>query len=238
VRGVRVDALEADGRLQATRRADGQVHDLVSRDVVLAGGSWSNVGLRGVAAHLPLRPVKGQILRLHGAALLHRVVRTPDIYLIPHRAGHLIVGASVEEQGFDHVPTAGATFDLLRHAWRALPGIYDVSLQEINVGFRPTIRDHRPVIGRLGGTRVVVATGHYRNGILQAAGTARLVADLVCDGTDSPWLRAFSPDRFAAASVAPHDSATARAAGATHAAGATKSSGGTQSTGAVSLGGD
>jgi len=196
VSGVRVQDIAADGTVQAQRLHDGQVVTVQSEAVVLAAGSWSNVELHGVLAHLPIRPVKGQVIRLKAASLLQRVVRTPDIYLIPQHSGDLVLGATVEEQGFDVVPTAGGIFDLLRHAWRVLPGIYDMPLQEISVGFRPTTRDHLPVIGRLGATRVLAATGHYRNGILQAPGTARLLADLICEDKQHELLGAFSPDRF------------------------------------------
>lgn len=196
VSGVRVQDIAADGAVQAQRLHDGQIVTVQSENVVLAAGSWSNVELHGVLAHLPIRPIKGQVIRLKAASLLQRVVRTPDIYLIPQHSGDLVLGATVEEQGFDVVPTAGGMFDLLRHAWRVLPGIYDMPLQEISVGFRPTTRDHLPVIGRLGNTRVLAATGHYRNGILQAPGTARLLADLICEDKQHELLGAFSPDRF------------------------------------------
>ena len=196
VSGVRVHDIAADGAVQAQRLHDGQIVTVQSENVVLAAGSWSNVELHGVLAHLPIRPIKGQVIRLKAASLLQRVVRTPDIYLIPQHSGDLVLGATVEEQGFDVVPTAGGMFDLLRHAWRVLPGIYDMPLQEISVGFRPTTRDHLPVIGRLGNTRVLAATGHYRNGILQAPGTARLLADLICEDKQHELLGAFSPDRF------------------------------------------
>jgi glycine oxidase len=197
-RGVRVEDVDAEGHVTVRRLADDMLHGIASDTVVVAAGSWCNVGLAGVLSHLPMRPVKGQVLHLGAAALLRRVVRTPDIYLIPHtQTGQLIVGASVEEQGFDIVPSAGATFDLLRHAWRVLPGIYDAPLQEIAVGFRPAVRDHRPVIGRWQQSRVLAATGHYRNGILQAPGTARLLADLLCDGVEHELLRCFTPNRFA-----------------------------------------
>ena len=217
-RGVCVEHVHADGQLDVRQRGAEAVQRIASEEVVVAAGSWSNVGLGGVLAHLPLRPVKGQILRLRAASLLRRVIRTPDIYLIPHRAGHLIVGASVEEQGFDVVPTAGATLDLLRHAWRVLPSLYDAHLEEIAVGFRPTLRDHCPVIGRWQDSHVVAATGHYRNGILQAPGTARVLADLLCKGVEHELMRPFSPNRFALPSaqrptLQPGPRETAQAAG-------------------------
>jgi glycine oxidase len=192
-----VEHAGADGSVEG-RRGEGagaaRFH-LRAEHVVVAGGSWSHVDLDSPCARLPLRPVKGQVVRLRAPGLLRRVVRTPDIYMVPHGDGQLVLGASVEEQGFDARPTAGAVFDLLRHAWRALPGIYDLPLVEISVGFRPCARDHLPIVGRLQG-RIAVATGHYRNGILLAPGTARMLGLLLCDGIEHPLLGCFDPQRF------------------------------------------
>jgi len=165
------------------------------KQVVIAAGSWSNVGLESPCAGLPLRPVRGQVLRLHAPGLLQHVVRTPDVYLVPHGEGQLVIGASVEEQGFDSRPTAGAVLDLLRHAWRAIPGIYDLPLLEVSAGFRPCSRDHRPMIGRVQG-HVFAATGHYRNGVLLAPGTARMLGLLLCDEAAPELMQHFDPQRF------------------------------------------
>jgi glycine oxidase len=193
------DHLVDPRRMQAALRATLDVRtehvddvDTIAADVVvLATGSWTGAGVT-----LPIRPVKGQVLRLHAPGFLQRVVRTAGVYLVPHTNGDLVIGASVEEQGYDVQPTAGATLDLLRHAWRAAPGIYDLPLREVSVGLRPAARDHLPVIGRIGDTRMYVATGHYRNGILWAPGTAKMMADLICDGRSDPLLDHFSPSRF------------------------------------------
>jgi glycine oxidase len=187
----------ADGDVEG-RRADGTRFRLQCGDVVVAAGSWSNVDLDSPCAHLPLRPVRGQVVRLEAPGLLQRVVRTPDVYMVPHADGALVLGATVEEQGFDARPTAGAVFDLLRHAWRALPGIYDLPLREVSVGFRPVCRDHLPAIGRVQG-RVSVATGHFRNGILLAPGTARMLGALLDGGPEPSLLHYFDPRRFDAA---------------------------------------
>ena len=89
--------------------------------VVLAGGVWSE-DVAGPVPELGLRPVKGQLVRLAGPELVRHVVRSPDVYLVPRRGGELLVGATMEEQGFDALPRAGAVLDLLREAWRLLPG--------------------------------------------------------------------------------------------------------------------
>ena len=196
VHGAQVQDLEPDGTLRG-KFADGHGFTLAAGQVVVAAGSWTHFGLRSPCASLPLRPVKGQSLHLRGPRLLRRVLRTPQIYLVPRGADALILGATVEEQGFDAAPTAGAALDLLRFAWRALPGIYDLELAEHCVGMRPAARDHLPVIGRMGDTRVVVATGHFRNGILLAPVTAHIVADLIVEDRRDPALDWLGPERFA-----------------------------------------
>jgi len=196
IQDAHVHEVESDGTIRGTL-ADGHGFTIAAGQVVVAAGSWTHVGLRSPLASLPLRPVKGQALHLRGPRLLRRVLRTPQLYMVPVGGDALILGATVEEQGFDAAPTAGAALDLLRFAWRALPGIYDLELAEQCVGMRPAARDHLPVIGRVGDTRVVVATGHFRNGILLAPVTARIVADLVCDDHRDPALEWLGPERFA-----------------------------------------
>lgn len=208
-RGVRiasaacVESVDTDGLVRGWQGEGTSAarFEMRCEQVVVAAGSWSASGLELPGTPLPIRPVRGQILRLQAEGLLHHVVRTPDVYLVPHAGGELVVGASVEEQGFDARPTAGAVHDLLRHAWRALPALYDVPLLEVGVGFRPTARDHLPILGRLS-SRVAVATGHYRNGILLAPGTALLLSALLCDGDEHELLRHFGPQRFGRGSAA------------------------------------
>src|SRR5690606_20751794 len=121
--------------------------DVQAETVVVAGGSWSAEVWPEAAGPLPLRPVKGQILRLRGPQLINHVLRTPDIYLVPRDDGELVVGATSEEQGFDDKITTWAVMDLLRDAWRILPGVSELELAEMSVGHRPALRDHVPAIG-------------------------------------------------------------------------------------------
>jgi glycine oxidase len=160
--------------------------------VVLAAGSWS-----AALAPLPVRPVKGQTIRLRGAPLLERTLRFEGGYLVPRADGRLILGATVEERGFDTSMTALAVHDLLRDAAELLPGILELELEELVAGLRPGTPDNAPLIGRLD-ERVVVATGHHRNGILLAPVTARLVA---AELAGEPEEHAFSPHRFERAAV-------------------------------------
>jgi glycine oxidase len=174
--------------------------------LILAAGAWS----RGVpvvppVARLPVRPVKGQMLALRmdpAAPILRHVLRVPDAYLVPRHDGRLIVGATVEEKGFDRDITAGGLLSLLDSAWRALPSIEELTVDETWVGFRPGSRDDAPILGPGPVDGLVYATGHYRNGILLTPITARVIADLVRKGTVDPLIRSLGVARFQARAAA------------------------------------
>jgi glycine oxidase len=149
--------------------------------VVLAAGAWSSE-IEGLPEHarVPVRPVKGQILRLRdpaGPGLLERVVRFEGGYLVPRGDGRYVLGATVEERGFERQPTAGGVYELLRAARELVPGILELQIEELGVGFRPATLDNVPVIGRGALEGLLWATGHHRNGILLAPLTADLLAD-------------------------------------------------------------
>lgn len=183
-----------DGRVAGVRLG-GDERSIESRAVVVAAGAWSNGPIAGIGEQTPLRPVKGQILRLRGEPLLRHVVRTPDVYLVPRDDGELVVGATMEEQGFDARSTAGATMNLLRAAWQVLPGVDDLELTELSVGFRPALRDNLPAIGPMGPDGLFLATGHYRHGVLLAPATARLLIAAIRTGSMPPELVPFAPVR-------------------------------------------
>ena len=164
--------------------------------VVLAAGAWASEGIRLPFDGLRVRPVKGQMVRLRGGQLLRHVVRSPECYVVPREDGELLIGATVEEQGFDLDPTAGAVHDLLRHAWRLLPGIYDLAISEISVGFRPALEDHLPAIGPCGIPGLHLACGHFRNGVLLAPATAHWLAETIETGCAQEALAAFAPARL------------------------------------------
>jgi glycine oxidase len=174
--------------------------------VVLAAGAWSRA-VEGLPAEArpPVRPVKGQMLSLRmeaRAPLLRHVVWAPDVYLVPRLDGRLLVGATVEEKGFDPHLTAGGQLTLLNAAWRALPGIEDLPLEESWVGFRPGSRDDAPILGRAAVDGLVYATGHHRNGILLTPITAQTIAELILDGHSDAVIAPFGLDRFAPAVAA------------------------------------
>jgi glycine oxidase len=174
---------------------------LAAGTVVLAAGCWSG-GLGGLAAEArpPVRPVKGQLLYLRGPAeqpLCSLNVRGLEAYVVPRGDGRVVVGATVEEQGFDVRVTAGAVGDLLRAAMELLPDTAELELVETVAGLRPGSPDNAPMLGPAGPEGLVVATGHYRNGILLCPVTADTVAELLAAGRVPELIAPFGPGRFA-----------------------------------------
>ena len=176
-----------------------RVEDLseVDADLVVVAAGCGTARLTG----LPVRPVKGQLLRLHGepGLLRHVLTATVDgrrVYLVPRADGEIVVGATQEERT-DHLVTAGAAHELLHAALDLVPGLAEAELVETAVGHRPGTPDNAPLLGRLDGDRrVIVAAGHHRNGVLLTPITADLIAGLVVDGQSDPLLDEFSPGRF------------------------------------------
>jgi glycine oxidase len=168
--------------------------------VVLAAGAWSRQ-IGGIpAAYLPpVRPIKGQMLALRmdpAAPLLRHVIWLPNGYLVPRDDGRLIIGGTVEERGFDTSLTAGGLLALIEGAWRAVPTIEELPIAETWVGFRPGSRDDAPMLGPSGLDRLVIATGHHRNGILLTPVTAAVVSAYVLDGRLPEMVLPFAPVRF------------------------------------------
>ena len=198
--------LEGSGkRVAGVVLEDGQL--LRAAQVVLAAGPWSGQ-IDGVpaAARVPVRPVKGQILRLRdpaGAGMLRRVVRFRGGYLVPRADGRYVLGATVEERGFELSPTAGGVYELLRDAHELVPGISELEIEELSVGLRPGTPDNAPAIGAAGVGGLIWATGHYRNGILLAPLTAELVLGVIAGVHElDALLPACAPERFAVETLA------------------------------------
>ena len=174
--------------------ADGTT--IAAGSVLLAAGCWTPA-LTG----LPGRPVKGHVVRLRGAGFLQRtvrgVVRGFDVYVVPRDDGEVVIGATVEEMGFDTSVRVGCVYELLRDAHELLPGITELELVECGAGLRPGSPDNAPLVGRLADGRFV-ATGHYRNGILLTPVTADAVTELLAGGQLPAVMAPFSPDRVSA----------------------------------------
>jgi glycine oxidase len=187
-------------------RADGIVLDdgarITADVVVLAAGAWSRT-IAGLPLEQrpPVRPIKGQMLALRmdpAAPLVRHVLWAPGVYLVPRNDGRLIAGATVEEKGFDSSLTAGGLLTLLEAAWRAVPAIEELPIDEMWVGHRPGSRDDAPILGPGPVDGLIYATGHHRNGILLAPVTADAVSRLILDGVVEPAIKPFSVERFAA----------------------------------------
>jgi glycine oxidase len=175
--------------------------------VVLAAGCWSGE-VAGVPPSIAaaVRPVKGQILRLRpgpgeGAPIRH-LIRTEEVYLVPRASGEVVVGATVEERGFDRALTGGGVYELLRAAIWAVPAVRELELAEASAGLRPGTPDNGPLIGQAA-PGLLVATGHFRNGILLAPVTAEAIAAAVAGGEPPPAAAPFRPDRFAGGAAGP-----------------------------------
>jgi glycine oxidase len=143
---------------------------------------------------LPVRPVKGQTLRLRGPLPATRIIRHEHTYVVPRASGETVIGATIEDAGFDDAPTDEATALLLDHATRIVPAVGELELVEASAGLRPGTADDGPLIGEWEG--LVVATGHFRNGILLAPLTADAVAALLTGAEPPPETAPFVPSRF------------------------------------------
>ena len=197
--GAEVASADREGSTWRVETRDGR--SFTATSLVLTAGCWSGQ-LEWIPseARPPVRPVKGEILTLRGPAsepACEGIVAGERVYLVPRADGRLIVGATVEERGFDTTVTAGGVHELLREAYRLIPEIAELELLEATAGLRPGSPDNAPLIGSSAAEGLLIATGHFRNGVLQAPLTADCVAALL-GGEDPPVdLVPFSPQRFA-----------------------------------------
>ncbi|RAG81492.1 glycine oxidase ThiO [Streptacidiphilus pinicola] len=202
------ELLSEDGvSVVGARTEDGTA--LHAERTVLAAGSWSGE-LPGLPpeARLPVRPVKGQVVRLRMATVhgplpmpflsrnLRAVVRGCHIYLVPRADGELVLGATMEEQGFDTTVTAGGVYELLRDGRELLPGLTELPLLETNAGLRPGTPDNAPLLGPTAFPGLVAATGHHRNGVLLTPVTGDAIAAFLAEGRLPAEAAPFTPARF------------------------------------------
>jgi glycine oxidase len=204
-----VSSLVTDGRAAGARLASGSA--VRAGQVVLAAG-WHSATLPGLpaAAAPPIRPVKGQILRLRGTpatraaglppALLgmtvRGVVQGSTVYLVPRDSGELVIGATQEELGPDRTVTAGGVWQLLRDARALVPGITEFELAEAVAGLRPGTPDNAPVLGPSALPGLILAAGHFRAGVLLAPVTADVIAGYLVTQQLAPEAEPFRPGRF------------------------------------------
>lgn len=198
--GAAVRSIDSDGgRVRGVSTDAGRV---ASEQVVVAAGCLS-AELPGVNADdlPPVRPVKGQILRLASrgsSRLAGRIIRSPRCYVVTRADGEVVVGATVEDRGFDTLVTADGVYRLLEAAHEVVPDVGELELVEARAGLRPGTPDNAPVIGRASLEGLIWATGHYRGGVLLAPLTADAVTTALTTGERAPLGSGFAPERFRA----------------------------------------
>jgi glycine oxidase len=197
------------GTIRRARVAAVDARDLVARGLRLDTGEVIRAAQVLIAAgtaqieapdRVPVRPVKGQIMRLRdprGPGLVERTVRGPQAYLVPRADGGYVLGATMEERGYDTAPTAGGVYELLRDMSEVVPGVLELDIEELRAGLRPGTPDNLPAIGPGTVEGLLWATGHFRNGILLAPLTADLIAAAACGEPLPEWAAQVDPRRFA-----------------------------------------
>lgn len=164
---------------------------------VLAAGAWSGGLLAASEQMLPVRPIRGQMVQLQvQTQFINQLTHSGNCYLVPWPDGRLLVGATMENVGFDKAVTAGGLNHLLTAATKVFPKLSDAPVKQSWAGLRPDTRDNMPIIGRGHLENLIIATGHFRNGILLAPVTAKLVLQILKDETSLMPLIDFSPSRF------------------------------------------
>ncbi|MFC4561515.1 glycine oxidase ThiO [Nocardiopsis mangrovi] len=201
VRDRAASLLTSRGRAAGVLLAGGG--ELLADQVVLAAGVWTpEIGGLPDGAVPPLRPVKGQLLRLRtpsGAApvvtrTVRGLVRGAPVYLVPRDSGEVVVGATQEEMGADLRPTAGGMWELLRDAHTLVPGVEELEVAEICVGLRPGSPGNAPLLGPTGLPGLHLAVGHHRHGVLFAPATGDALADVLAGGGLPGYARLFAAD--------------------------------------------
>lgn len=203
-----VERVEVSGGRVVGAIVDGDVRS--AGTVVLAGGAWSGVkDCVPDEASPPVRPVYGEVVRLAArldehvpSQVIRAVVRGRQVYVVTRRDGEIVVGATSLDRGFDARVTAGGVYELLRDAFLVLPALAEAEFAEHVAGFRPGTPDNAPLIGWSGIDGLLLATGHYRNGILLTPLTSDAIAATVVGDAVPDVLAAARPDRFADAGFA------------------------------------
>ena len=200
IEGAEVTALATEhgrvtGIVSAGKRLDAGV-------VVVAAGTWSSLLLEPLGLKVKVIPARGQMIAVKGERCpMNRVLHSSSVYVVPRRDGRILIGATVEHTGFRKAVTVGAIKHLLKAAVELAPSLGNFEIVETWSGLRPDTADHLPIIGLTGISGLVLATGHFRNGILLAPVTAELVANLITQERLSDELKPFAVARFDARSV-------------------------------------
>lgn len=169
------------------------------RVIAAAGSGSGRIGGLPPAAMPAVRPVKGQLVHMAATGVFgvaDRNIRGLDVYIVSRTNGRVVVGATVEEMGYDTTVTAGAVHDLLRNAYELLPGITELRFVRATAGLRPGTPDNAPLLGPTVVQGLIAATGHYRNGVLLTPITGDMIAELLATDTVPEAIVSFSPQRF------------------------------------------
>jgi glycine oxidase len=176
-----------------------QNEKIEARWTIIAAGCFS-AAIEGVSPYAPVRPTKGQMASLRADDLkIERVLWSEKIYLVPRNDGRILAGATVEHVGFDKRVTAGGIEKILAAAIELAPGLKDARIEETWAGLRPDTPDHMPILGPTDVEGLVMATGHFRSGILLTPITARLMREWITEQRVSVDWDRFSPMRFRSA---------------------------------------
>jgi glycine oxidase len=195
-----ISIVSASGRAHGVRTLH---HEYLAQAVVNCAGAWAGEVACGLSpCPTPTRPVKGQLFSVEAAGILQHVIRSPQVYLIPRSDGTVVVGATVEEAGYNKGTNPEAIEGLRQAAARLVPDLAEKSIGHAWAGLRPASADGLPILGETSLPGYFVATGHFRDGILLAPATARVMSACVCGHPVSSDLSALSPSRFAASAVA------------------------------------
>lgn len=184
VRHGRAESVEAGGE------------PVAAGDIILAAGCWSGTLAATAGLEIPTEPCRGQMIELELAAAVPVVVRAGHGYIVPRAGNIVIVGTTAEYAGFEKTVTAAGLATILHGALRFAPFLATGRFRRAWAGLRPDTADHLPVLGRSGIPGLTLATGHFRNGILLAPVTARLIANLLVKNEDAATLEPFRADRF------------------------------------------
>jgi len=201
----RAKALWKEGRLcKGLKLESGQV---AAKWTIIAAGCFS-AKIDGVAPYAPVLPAKGQMIALRSESVrIERILWLEHKYLVPQLDGRIIAGSTIEHSGFDHHVTAGGIELILSEVMRMVPGLASARIEETWAGLRPDSPDHLPILGPTDLDGLLIATGHFRSGILLAPVTARLIQEWVTQQRVSvDWSR-LTPMRFLEGTRALHGSA-------------------------------
>ncbi len=198
ISGAEVIALVQEGnRCTGVRTADGETY--AAKHVVIAAGSWTSQ-LKQAAPYAPTTPVRGQVVSLlNPGQLIHSVLRTEYGYIVPRDLASpqkLVAGSTLEHVGYEKAITSGGMEQILSTVNEIAPGLACAKIADTWCGLRPGTPDQLPILGPTDVDGLMIATGHYCNGILLAPITGKLIAECITDGKPSMDLKDFSPLRF------------------------------------------